>query len=70
MQVVTVDLQSAGSQALQPNEASLDVGRWGEELVYHWLLNHVTATYGEGVGRVTWVNQDCNRITPYDITTE
>lgn len=65
--------EPAGSEALHASEDSLAVGRWGEKLVYHWLLNNpawVTATYGEGTGRVTWINLDVNRTDPYDITIE
>lgn len=44
-------------------DLDLKVGRWGERLVFHSLLEDAEATGSD----VLWINQDENRTQPYDI---
>lgn len=55
----------SSSEAQQASDFSLAVGRWGEEMVYHWLLDEAN-----GEGAVTWINKDGNCTDPFDISTE
>ena len=63
-QVETVLLPEA-SPSLQSKETDLEVGRWGEELVYRFLMQHQRDS-AQG-WEVLWVNQAFNTGTPYDI---
>lgn len=49
----------------QSRETDLEVGRWGEELVYRFLLQHQRDS--SQAWQVHWVNQAFNTGTPYDI---
>ena len=49
----------------QSKETDLEVGRWGEELVYRFLLQHQKES-AEG-WQVQWLNEAFNTGTPYDI---
>lgn len=51
--------------SLQSKETDLEVGRWGEELVYRFLVQHQKES-AKG-WEVLWVNQAFNTGTPYDI---
>ena len=50
----------------QSQETDLEVGRWGEELVYRFLLQHQRDS--AQAWQVHWVNQAFNTGTPYDIS--
>ncbi|DBA78596.1 TPA: hypothetical protein ACH3X1_008526 [Trebouxia sp. C0004] len=60
----------------QSKETDLEVGRWGEELVYHFLLAHASANVsqellqqspGESAWQIEWVNKDFNTSLPFDL---
>ena len=53
------------STSMQSKETDLEVGRWGEELVYRFLLQH--QRHSAQSWQVHWVNQAFNTGTPYDI---
>lgn len=53
------------SPSLQSKETDLEVGRWGEELVYRFLQQHQREC--AQAWQVVWVNQAFNTGTPYDI---
>ena len=50
---------------MQSKETDLEVGRWGEELVYRFLMQHQKDS--DQAWQVLWVNQAFNTGTPYDI---
>lgn len=60
----------------QNKETDLEVGRWGEELVYRFLLAHASAhvsqevlqqTSGASAWQIEWVNKDFNTSLPFDL---
>ena len=60
----------------QSKETDLEVGRWGEELVYRFLLAHASAnvsqeapqqTPAESAWQIEWVNKDFNTSLPFDL---
>ena len=60
----------------QSKETDLEVGRWGEELVYRFLLAHASADVSQEVSKQTpaesacdveWVNKDFNTSLPFDL---
>lgn len=60
----------------QSKETDLEVGRWGEELVYRFLLAHASTdisqkglqqTPAESAWQIEWVNQDFNTSLPFDL---
>jgi len=60
----------------QSKETDLEVGRWGEELVYRFLLAHASAnvsqegsqqTPAESAWQIEWVNKDFNTSQPFDL---
>jgi len=60
----------------QSKETDLEVGRWGEELVYRFLLAHASAdvsqevlqqTPAESAWQIEWVNQHFNTSLPFDL---
>lgn len=55
--------------SLQSKEMDLIVGRWGEELVYQFLLTHTerSKTYNGSTWQVNWVNKEYNTSLPYDL---
>lgn len=53
------------STSMQRKETDLEVGRWGEELVYRFLMQHQRDS--DQAWQVLWVNQAFNTGTPYDI---
>lgn len=64
---------AAGTQS---KETDLEVGRWGEELVYRFLLAHasthvsqevVQQTPAESAWQIEWVNKDFNTSLPFDL---
>lgn len=57
-------------------EMDLEVGRWGEELVYRFLLAHAATAASEdplqqspaeNAWQIEWVNQEFNTSLPYDL---
>ena len=60
----------------QSKETDLEVGRWGEELVYRFLLAPASAhlsqevsqqTPAESAWEIEWVNKDFNTSLPFDL---
>ena len=63
MQIQTALPEAAPSR--QSKETDLEVGRWGEELVYCFLLQRQKGS--DSSWQVDWVNEAYNTGTPYDI---
>lgn len=60
----------------QSRETDMEVGRWGEELVYRFLLAHASTDASEkpsqqppaeSACQIEWVNQDFNTSLPFDL---
>ena len=64
------------ASSTRSKETDLEVGRWGEELVYRFLLAHAAIAASqeslqqppaENAWQIEWVNQEFNTSLPYDL---